>query len=113
MNDASFVKLCALVKSVRDLQRSSQHVLCRRVLMRTWCEKYRPADVPITQIVFPISLRQKLRAYRVSARSVAFCSSGCAENLHRLQKYFYWPAINSDVRKYWASCVVSSKESET
>ena|SRR6218665_1252116 len=49
MNDVSLVKLFALAKSVRDLNGSSQYVLCDGVLMRTWCDKHRPSDVPIKQ----------------------------------------------------------------
>ena len=60
MNNATLVKLYGLAKGIRDLNGSSQYVLSDGVLMRLWCDRHRPSDLPIKQIVVPVSLRQQL-----------------------------------------------------
>ena len=80
INDAALVKL----QSVRDLNGSSQYVLCNGVLMRTLCDKHWPSDVPIKQIVVPISLLQKLIC--VAHDELISANLGVKKTLDCLQK---------------------------
>src|SRR6218665_3666158 len=54
-NDATLVKWFGLAKGISDLNGSSQCVLRDWVLMRLWCDRHRPSDIPIKQIVVPVS----------------------------------------------------------
>src|SRR6218665_3713181 len=104
MNNATLVKLYGLAKGIRDLNGSSQYVLSDGVLMRLWCDRHRPSDIPIKQIVVPVFLRQQLIS--LAHDELPSAQLGVKKSLDRLQRHFFWPGINSDVRKYCASCVI-------
>ena len=129
MNHATLVELYGLAKGIRDLNGSSQCVLRDGVLMRLWCDRHsasdwcalqealykctdtiqynRPSDMPIKQIVVPLSLRQQLIS--VAHDELPSAHLGVKKTLDRLQRHFFWPGINSDVRKYCASCVICQR----
>jgi len=104
MNDATLVKLYDLAKGIRDFNGSSQYALRDGVLMRLWCDRHRPSDMPIKQLVVPVSLRQQLIS--VAHEELPSAHLGVKKTLDRLQRHFFWQGINSDVRKYCASCVI-------
>ena len=104
MNDVILVELYGLAKGMRDLNGSSQYVLRDGVLMRLWCDRHRPSDMPIKQLVVPVSLRQQL--IYVAHEELPSAHLGVNKTLDRLQRHFFWQGINSDVRKYCASCVI-------
>jgi len=93
----TLVKLYGLAKGIRDLNGSSQYVLRDGVLMRLWFDRHRPSDIPIKQIVVPVSLRQQLIS--VAHDELTSAHLGVKKSLDRLQRHFCWPGINSDVRK--------------
>src|SRR6218665_953074 len=65
MNDATLVKLYGLAKCIRELNGSSQYVLRDGVLMRLWCDRHRPSDLPIKQIGFPDNSAQDNSAWTI------------------------------------------------
>ena len=74
------------------------------VLMRLWCDRHRPSDIPTKQIVVPVSLRQLIY---VAHDEVTSAHLG-------VNKSFFRPGINSDVRKYnCASCVICHRLSKS
>src|SRR6218665_780869 len=91
MNDSTLVKLYGLAKGIRDLNGSSQYVLRDGELMRLWCDRHRPSDLPIKQIVVPVSLRQQLIS--VAHDELPSAHLGVKKSLDRLHRNFFWPGI--------------------
>jgi len=104
-NDLSLVKLFDLAKGVKYLQSASHYSLHEGALVRTWCNKMQPSDTPIMQIFEPTSLHQKLIS--VAYDQISSDHLGVRKTLDRLQRWFYWPAVNSEVKKYVRSSDIS------
>ena len=106
-HDSSLVKLFELAKSARDLHSANQYSLCEDMLVRTWCHRMRPSD---KQFVVPKPLRQKLIS--VAHDQISSTHPGVRKTLARLQHWFYWPTINSDVKTYCRSCEICQRLSK-
>jgi len=100
------VELKPLFELVQDQSTAFSSVpayfLREDILLRTWREHDVPADSPSIQVVVPRMLRAHLLflAHDIPASG----HLGVAKTLARLQRHFYWPAIQRDVREYCRTC---------
>ena len=79
------------------------------VLMRAWRDKVTPnlPGTEHTQIVVPLVLRGAL--LQVAHDIPAAAHLGIAKTKARLQQHFYWPSLDSDVKKYVYTCDVCQR----
>src|SRR6218665_3976 len=91
-----------LTKSIRDLQSDRHYSLCKGMLVRTWCNRMQPSDAPIIQNCCAYRLSQQLTS--VAHDQISLGQLGIRKTLDRLQRWLYWLAVNSDVKKYVHSC---------
>jgi hypothetical protein len=89
--------------------RKSFYFLRDGVLMRKWFPKHDPRlfTVGISQIVVPVTLREKLL---VLAHDIPMSGHlGVKKTLDRLLNSFFWPKIHQDVSLYIRSCETCQK----
>lgn len=77
------------------------------LLMRKYCSPTVEQGKMFSQLVVPTTLREKVM--RMGHETLMAGHLAARKSLDRIQRHFYWPGIQADIRRFCASCDVCQR----